>query len=310
MRHALVGVILVVLASGPAVAQVTHPPEFDQDDESFGGFVGDGNNGIVDDPEPDGGSSGDTGSSDDSLYPFTERVMVSDDGNGPGCEPPATRLATWEVRTVWGPGPDDWTLEGWEHYCSDDTTVFSPYVPPGGAVGGGAPAQPAPPPTDLVVHAAIRELLPAPAVRLAPDEFGVTGLATWFWFEHDDPSVLSPIDHDGNPSTPPVPAMTASASDSGYTIAATVWVDEYRWELADGTVLRSRTPGSAEDPAAEHAWRTAAPANEVTIVARWTGTYSWATPGASGSGSMGFLDVATDAPYPIREIRAVPADAG
>lgn len=136
----------------------------------------------------------------------------------------------------------------------------------------------------------------------------MTGLATWFWFEHDDPSVLTPIDHDDDPSTPPIPGMTASASEDDYSIAATVWVDEYRWELADGTVLRSSTPGSAEDPAAEHTWRTADPANEVTVVVRWTGTYSWSTPGASGSGSMGSLDVASTAAYPIREIRAVPAE--
>lgn len=122
--------LALVAASSPVVAQV-ETPGFNDDDDSFDGFVGNA------DEDTEVEETDDTESGSSGFDSYTERVLVNDDFNGPGCAAPATRLATWEVRTVWGPGPDDWTLQGWEHLCSDDSTVFYPYSPPGGAVGGG-----------------------------------------------------------------------------------------------------------------------------------------------------------------------------
>jgi len=298
---ALAASLALVLGAAPlpAAGQPTEDPGFEDGDNSFGGNNGGGDPGDDDQGGGTGGGGhegdGDGGSTT-SPWPHEERVLVDDTLGGPGCPDGQTRRGTWEVRLVTGPEPDDWEHVRWEYDCWDGSagSVVATSTPPG--------------PSQQAVHTAIREYLPLPAGGFSPPAFGVTGLETWLWFEHDDPAALSPVDHDGDVATPPIAGMTATATEGGWTITATAWVDEYRWELADGTVLRSDHAGSVDDPAAAHTWRTMDRGNVVRVVARWTGTYRWTTPGSSGSGSMGSLDVATDHPYPVHEVRAVPDD--
>lgn len=176
-----------------------------------------------------------------------------------------------------------------------------------------SPTTPAAAPTDIdtaLARAFIRERLPIPTVALDPGGFGLTGLATHAWYEDDGRLRLTFADHDGDAATPPVLATTVTAADGPYRLSATVWIDRYSWDMGDGTTLSARVPGAPTEPAATHVYRTKSPDYVVTARVVWRGHYDWSSPVGSGSGvDMGELVVtSTPVRYPVREVRAVPAE--
>ncbi len=164
----------------------------------------------------------------------------------------------------------------------------------------------APPPDDALVTEAVQDAvakrLPAPGIEVDPDPEGLTGLATHLWY--DAPPQVRPLDHDGDPTTPPILGLEVTAAAGPYTITARAGVVEYRWHMGDGTVLRSTTPGTSEDPAASHIYETK---GDYTIVLEmvWTGSYTWQAGETTGTGTLGTVTLTGERAYLVHEVRAV-----
>ncbi len=157
----------------------------------------------------------------------------------------------------------------------------------------------------------VREALPTPDVDVSPHRDGLTGLETYLWYADDGASALEPVDHDGDPSTPPRWGLQVTASQGPVTVTATAYIAEYRWTIEgpESRVLVASVPGSESDPAARY---TFGHRGDYTLVSSvtWAGVYRWSSAaGAGGSGQL--APVAKDSaarPYHVREARAVPVD--
>lgn len=165
-----------------------------------------------------------------------------------------------------------------------------------------------PPLTQAAAQAIVQELLPIPVPGLSPDHSSLTGLDTWVWYEDDRRLALSGVDHDGDEGTPDTLGASLSDQSGPYSIAATVWIDEYVWDMGSGDVLSAGRPGSKSDPAHVYYYVTKDPATQVTASTVWRGSYTWSSPSGGGSGDLGSLMV-TSAPvdFPVYEVRAIPA---
>lgn len=224
------------------------------------------------------------------AYPFST-TRLGDFVNGGGC-PDGEVLV--DVVTTYHSSPD---VVG---------STVHPTCMPWKAVDE-APAVPSV--TQRIPGERIREYLPRPVAQMNPSAHAITGLEVWLWYGDDGRQGLQPVDHDGDPQTPPRHGFTVDLSDPVNSISATVWIEQYRWELGDGTTKTSSRPGSEDDPAARHLYSRTDPDNSVTATTVWTGTFDWSNRDGSGTGiSLGTVTVAgAPVPYPVREVRAVPA---
>jgi hypothetical protein len=105
-------------------------------------------------------------------------------------------------------------------------------------------------------------------VGMNPDPEGLTGLESWFWFEgvveHRWPSpVFEGRTADCRVISAPVPVMYSAG------------VSQWAYEVADSrpVSLRARAPGSEEEPAARHVYRTKGEW-EVVVRCLWSGSPS------------------------------------
>lgn len=203
-------------------------------------------------------------------------------------------VEVWEVR---GP-PETRTFLYTDQECVDVPWWDQPGTPPieVPALNGAS------------AWAVIREQLPLPTFTADPQHGSLTGLEVFLWHA-PDPS-LALIDHDGDPTTPPRPGLTVTATEGPYTLSATVWIDRYGWDLGDGSTYTATEPGDPLHPAAIHVYRTKSPDYHVTATTVWIGVYDYATPTRSETGlPMGELTITSPPlPYPVAEVRAVPAD--
>lgn len=158
----------------------------------------------------------------------------------------------------------------------------------------------------LVVQQLVRERLPRPETRVNPPAKGLTGLDTWLWAATDQG--LAAIDHDGDAATPARQGVTVTATAGPFSVTARAWVSEYSWDLG-GARYTSSTPGSPEEPAATHLFRTKGE-YEVNASQTWRGSYTWTGPGGTGSGDLEPVTLdAAPLPYPVIEVTAEPVAA-
>ncbi|MDP8931279.1 MAG: hypothetical protein M3O70_22590 [Actinomycetota bacterium] len=177
------------------------------------------------------------------------------------------------------------------------------------------PDAPAPDFVDIegAIHDEMLKRLPRPVVDVNPDQRGLTGLETHFWYADNSASGLEPVDHDGNPATPPVPGLEVTANAGPYAITGRVAITRYQWRISpargpgagrDRATLTSTTPGSPERPAARYLFDTK---GRYTLTAEtvWAGSYTWTAPGQQGSGSLGEVPLSASRDYEVIEVRSV-----
>jgi hypothetical protein len=189
------------------------------------------------------------------------------------------------------------------------TSSTDPTCMPWEQLDGEPDLPPLPPVTSGVAGQRLREHLPVPTARMNPSAHAITGLEVWLWYADDGRQTLTGIDHDGDPSTPDRQGFSVTLSDPVNSVTATVWVSEYRWEMGDGTTVRSSRPGSEQDPAGRHTYRRTSSDNTVTAATTWTGTFDWSNrDGAGEDVPLGSITVeGAPVAYPVMQVRAVPA---
>ena len=155
--------------------------------------------------------------------------------------------------------------------------------------GNPLPPQPAPLPTAAEIWGAA--LTFQPQVHLDPYVRGLTGLATYMWYE--------------GPTND-----TVAINLNGYAVTATIRAVEFRWDMGGDSrtvqrVYASTDPGSAAAPAATHTY--AQPAHVVVEhQIYWTGTSVLTGPGLPAGGitvDLGQAVLATARAYDVIEVR-------
>ncbi len=170
------------------------------------------------------------------------------------------------------------------------------------------PPPPPPPPTLAEITQLVRSQIPAPAVLVNPDQRGVTGLESWFWYEGPQ-------------------EVTATVSIRGYAVTATMRPSRFYWDpcadfapapgdrdrrpLGCRGALASSSPGSRPDPAssgAAAAVRFMYETNGSYVVRHqvlWEGSWSFAGPRVSASGTLPTIRATGERDYPVIEVRGV-----
>jgi hypothetical protein len=172
-----------------------------------------------------------------------------------------------------------------------------PRLPP----DGDGPEQAIPPPRVVDVRDAVSELLPTPVFAGNPDPEGLTGLATWLWYEDDGASALQPVSVGGTTR----PGLSVTATAGPYSITATAWIVQYRWDTGDGARYVSTASGSLARPAASHVYETKGDYT-IRVEAVWAGSYTWTAGGRfGGSGDLGSVVRSSSHPYTVVEARTV-----
>jgi hypothetical protein len=157
------------------------------------------------------------------------------------------------------------------------------------------------------IEAILRGQLPLPVVARDPYVDGLTGLETYFWYDGD---LLTPVDHDTDPTTPDRAGWQATIAHNGITITATLHVTRFTWKVAPGEHVTATVPGTPDRPAASHSYRTTG-SYDLIASTTWAGHYTWTLAGTSNSGTLN--EVTLDSPpepFRVREVRAVPGQAG
>lgn len=130
---------------------------------------------------------------------------------------------------------------------------------------------------------------------------GLTGLDTWLWY-------------DGGTEIPPF-ILTVDDPGSGIGLEVEAWarLETFTWDMGDGTVVTTATPGSDADlprsAAATHRYERKGDYT-ITFTAAWNGTYRWRqVPGGAWSGPIPFAGnpatISSSTPYHVSEIRAI-----
>jgi len=291
-RHlGVLAILASVMWAGPS-AMADHPCGSGEDGEGVGGGeLGDGGVGIAIDvhdciPVEDDGNPG-TG--EGSSYTTTVIVDIYWGFQG-GCAA-GHYEALVEVRLV---QPDG----SWEHVAFEEDCWL---VPDPGDPGVGGVVDP------FSVTEEVRRALPEPQLHLSPDAGGITGMETWFWYDHTSEG-LTPVDSDGD-STPDRPGYQLDLTIAGNTVTATVWPTGYRWHVDAGTILTSTQPGSVDSPAGRHTYDLKGD-RAITVDVIWTGWWEHRAPGGAvvTGGSFQPFTMSGTHPYTVREVKAEPAD--
>ncbi len=144
---------------------------------------------------------------------------------------------------------------------------------------------PPPPPTPAEVWA--QAPLSSPAFGVSPSTVGITQLPSWFWV------------------TAGSGAVTVTAEINGYSVTTTAIPVAYEWSFGDGSSGTSLAPGGESSPSVTHTY-TYKGTYIVTLSIDYSGTYSYAGPGGSGTESLGnYVPPATSTPYVVQEVRSV-----
>ena len=144
---------------------------------------------------------------------------------------------------------------------------------------------PPPPPTPAEVWAQVP--LSSPAFAISPSRVGITQLPSWFWVM-------------GGRG-----AVTVTADINGYSVTTTATPVAYEWSFGDGSSGTSLAPGGESSPSVTHTY-TYKGTYIVTLSVDYSGTYSYAGPGGSGTESLGnYVPPATSTPYVVQEVRSV-----
>lgn len=147
-----------------------------------------------------------------------------------------------------------------------------------------APPPPPPPPSPDEVWQFVP--LAEAGLGINPAGDGLTGLETWLW-------------HEG-----PASEVSVAPTLRGYGLVVEAKPVLYRWDMGEGSIYSSPSPGSEDQPAANHVYETKGD-YEVTMEVVWEGTYEFSGFGVSNTGSLGSVTVTRSREYHVAEARAV-----
>jgi hypothetical protein len=127
--------------------------------------------------------------------------------------------------------------------------------------------------------------VPPPSLGASPRD-GVTGFETWLW-------ASSPHE------------VAVDVTLSGYTVRGVARLTGYRFEFGDGTAVTTRHGGSADSPAARHAYERKG-RYRLRVAGIWHAQFTMRGPGIAGDVPIDAAPVlvATTQPYDVGEIRA------
>jgi hypothetical protein len=128
--------------------------------------------------------------------------------------------------------------------------------------------------------------IPNPVIATSPRTETLSGLRTDFWY--DGPTERS-----------------VTVTLNGFTVTATARATSFQWSFGDGASTTTSTGGSADNPAAHHAYRDRGD-KTVTLVVTWTGSYTFTGPGgATGGGDLGAQPFTTERVLGVHEVQPV-----
>lgn len=254
--------------------------------------------------EAGGGSLGHGGIPPEWIE-FGKGWRLKDTGVCPDGSLRVFRLLYWLDGDLWGEAVSAYDF-GWRFGPGD----FVPYAP---SRSDGSPAVFA---ADTLVPDVAYCVSPLEGIDLAaeivrraprgtpvsnPLTRGLTGLDTWLWY-------------DGGVEIPPF-TLTFDDPGSGIRLEVQAWarLETFTWDMGDGTIVTSASPGSDTDlphsAAATHRYERKGDYT-ITFTAAWNGTYRWRLlPGGAWSGLIPFAGnpatISTSTPYHVAEIRAI-----
>jgi hypothetical protein len=181
-------------------------------------------------------------------------------------------------------GPDGRQLFLWLIDRATNQVIDTSYRCPDPTVHSAATTlPPVPPPPETVWDQAP---LPMPEVRTNPASDGLTGLATWLWYDQ-----------------PTTAAVTVQLD--GYNVTLNARAVRYHWSLGDGTDVTATTPGTAQMPAGTHVYEGKGDYT-ITLEVTWTGTYTFSGPRTDPiTVDLGERTFTGQRPYHVVEIRGV-----
>lgn len=158
------------------------------------------------------------------------------------------------------------------------------------------PDEPVAPPPVPPAASDVWEVVPLTGgtIGVNPHERGVTGAVTGLWY------------------TGPHDPQTVGTNIRGYTVTATAAPRLYTWSFGDGAGGTSTTagrddPAAGEDStewAARHVYESAGD-YELSVAIMWSGSYTWAGHGFSGTGNLGSVTVVISRPYRVNAVESV-----
>jgi len=151
------------------------------------------------------------------------------------------------------------------------------------------PSDIVPIPTEGEVLELLRsEGLPSPQIVADPEEKGLTGLETRFWYPGSGEEAIEP-----------------THLRDCFFVAAQAQAVEYRWFTGDENIYTTSSPGSSSAPAVKHIYQRKRNPYKLTLEMDWMVEYSWSGCGDSGSGTVGPLTLEGSRDYPVAEVRSV-----
>ena len=140
------------------------------------------------------------------------------------------------------------------------------------------------PPTSEQVNDAVG--IPNPTVGSNPTTKTLAGMRTYFWYD-----------------APNTRAVTVQLN--GFSVNASAKAVRFEWSMGDGTTYTTTEPGTPQDPAVEHAYRTRGP-KTVTVAVTWQGAFTFTGPGdLNGQGDLGRQRFTGTRTYVVEEVQAV-----
>ena len=201
----------------------------------------------------------------------------------------------WEQ--VAGPGydtcPGGSAAQYWQEYDPQGKAVGPPEPKcPSPNNNTPTPPPPPPPPPPSVAEVQGEVPLPSAVIQFNPVRVGLTQLPTFFWAQGVGQ------------------AVHVSRAIAGYTITTDAFPIAYVWRFGDGTSATSTIAGSPTVPSATHTY-TRPGSYEVSVSVEYTGSFSFAGPGGSGTEPLGdYYSQPFQATYTVQQVRSVLVPTG
>jgi hypothetical protein len=128
--------------------------------------------------------------------------------------------------------------------------------------------------------------IPDPTIATNPQPKTLSGMRTDYWY-------TGPTER------------TVTVTLNGFTVTATAHATSYRWQFGDGAEATTTQPGTAQQPAATHAYQHRGE-KTITLTVTWTGTFTFTGPdGITGGGDLGAQDFTSTRPIVVEEVQPV-----
>src|SRR5262249_60691124 len=159
---------------------------------------------------------------------------------------------------------------------------------PGLEPAGSLPPPPATPPVPSIgeIWRAVLRQIPPPGIGINPRPTGLTGLATWLWYQGPE-------------------ELQVSTSIGPWTVTGTARVQDVVFDMGEGRTARADRAGSEADPAARYADETKG-RYHIVATARWGADFVLTGRGLPARPTpMGVAVLRSSEDYPVQEVRGL-----